>query len=151
MFARVLKQQTPDPAVSSKALMEHVLREAGETDDEKKEKKKLRVLTAALFSPPTNRWLLFWAYRRQLSQNPATKRTAFLLGKKRGRGRMSHFRILLFFRTYFGRAGAPHGNAITLALKPQTQDLIVSLEAPAGHVWRKSKTRNSHTNGRVRR
>ena len=103
MVARVLQQQTPDPAVSLKALMEHVQREAGETDDEKKEKKKLRVLTAALFSPTTNRWLLFWAYRRQLSQNPATKRTAFLLGREEeGRGRRkSHFRILLFFRLYF--------------------------------------------------
>ena len=51
----------------------------------------------------------------------------------------------------FGRAGAPHGNAITLAVKPQTQDPIVSSEALVGHVWRKSKTRNSHTNGRVQR
>ena len=53
--------------------------------DEKKEKKKVRVLTAALFSPPTNRWLLLWAYRRKLSQNPATKRTAFLLGREEGK------------------------------------------------------------------
>ena len=96
----------------------------------------MRLLTAALFSPTTNRWLFFWAYRRQLSQNPATKRTAFLLGREEGEGKKVSFRILLFFRLYFWRAGAPHGNAITLALKPQTQDPTVSSEALVGQVGR---------------
>ena len=55
----------------------------------------MRVLTAALFSPTTNRWLLFWAYRRKLSQNPATKRTAFLLGTKMER--RTYYRVARSF------------------------------------------------------